>query len=148
MGNENRMEVLGIKGVVDAFDDAPEKIMLAVRKELPDIGDDIVKNIKLNMRNTPKDGIESGRGRNTHTASSAGNAPAVDSGNLIGKIVSFAEQDQVEIGALDGAPYAVWLEEGTKDGKLEARPWLAPAIEEEKIAGKIIVRAEEAAGNL
>ncbi len=62
-----------------------------------------------------------------HRASAPGEAPAMDSGELVRSIIYDVENLQVEIGAEAGAPYAVALEEGK--GKIAPRPFLQPAID-------------------
>ena len=44
------------------------------------------RDITMNMRNTPKTGNTYERGGKTHTASSAGNPPAIDTGRLVSSI--------------------------------------------------------------
>lgn len=71
---------------------------------------------------------ERGPGQNlspTHRASAAGEAPATDTGRLVGSAGA-------EVSGLTGkvkftAKYATWLEYGTM--KMDARPFLAPAVQ-------------------
>ena len=88
------------------------------------------------MRDTPKSGLKYRRGGRWHIASSPGNPPAIDSGELIRSLVMDAGDDWVQVGSKSGAPYAVFLEEGTgvtssKSGGMSAnilpRPFMAPA---------------------
>ena len=58
---------------------------------------DIRNTIILSMRNTPKSGRHYKRGKNTHIASSKGNAPAIDSGDLLRSIIFDARPWEVEI---------------------------------------------------
>jgi hypothetical protein len=44
------------------------------------------RDITMNMRNTPKTGNTYERGGKTHTASSTGNPPAIDTGRLVSSI--------------------------------------------------------------
>ena len=44
------------------------------------------RDITLGMRNTPKTGNTYEKGNKTHTASSAGNPPAIDTGRLVSSI--------------------------------------------------------------
>ena len=73
-----------------------------------------------------KHGRQSKRGRGTHTASAAGEAPAVDTGFLINSIQTQMISDtKGEITV--NAEYAEYLEEGTS--KMAARPFAENAIE-------------------
>ncbi len=85
------------------------------------------------MTHTPKTGriYKKGKGGRFHIASSPGNAPAVDSGALRGSLIFDVRNLEVEVGSIIGnkkGNYPLYLEEGTK--KMEARPWLAPAVKE------------------
>jgi len=81
------------------------------------------------MQHTPKTGKKYKRGKKWHIASSPGNAPAVDKGQLIRSIVMEARKDEIEVGVKSGAPYGKWLEQGTP--KMGARPFLKPAADAE-----------------
>lgn len=66
-----------------------------------------------------------GGGTYEHTAASAGEAPNTDTGRLAASVQVEIRVDGVYVGStLD---YAGWLEFGTT--KMEARPWLFPAVE-------------------
>jgi len=103
-----------------------------VTRELVVGANEIRNTIILSMRNTPQTGRKYRRGKSggIHIASSPGNPPAIDSGELLRSIVYDVRDMEVEIGNEAGAPYGRFLEEGTK--KMEARPWLAPAVEKHK----------------
>lgn len=100
-----------------------------------------IRNRMINaMRRTPKTGKKYKRGKKWHIASSAGNAPAVDTGQLLRSITMDDRLDAIEVGVKSGAPYAEWLETGTKDGKIKPRPFLGPAVnaEEQRIKERIL----------
>lgn len=85
--------------------------------------------------NPPKTGrIYPSRGRKgqKHQASAPGQPPAADTGELHGSITtvenSTAEVLRVETAA--NAPYAIPLEEGTSDSRMEPRPFMAPSFDE------------------
>lgn len=82
---------------------------------------------KLSMK--PGDGREYKRGGVTHTASSAGNAPAVDTGRLRDSInvIKFATISSLESEVGTNVEYAPFLEYGTS--KMRPRPFWNPAIE-------------------
>ena len=89
---------------------------------------DIRNTIILSMRNTPKTGKHYKRGKKKHIASSAGNAPAIDSGDLLKSIIFDVRPMEIEVGSIINVPpYPRYLEEGTE--KMDARPWLNPAVE-------------------
>jgi len=74
----------------------------------------------------PKHGREYKRGNRSHTASAAGEAPAVDTGFLINSIhtrIISDKEAEIEI----NADYAEFLEVGTIH--MGARPYVEPAIE-------------------
>ena len=61
-----------------------------------------------------------------HTASTAGNPPNTDTGNLVRNITVNKIQGGYDVGSRAGAPYGFWLEFGTL--KMAPRPWLSPAF--------------------
>lgn len=65
------------------------------------------------------------RGNVSHTASSAGNPPNTDTGQLVQNITTEEIQGGYDVGSRSGAPYGAWLEFGTL--KISPRPWLLPA---------------------
>tara|TARA_R110000772_G_scaffold222027_1_gene332416 strand:- start:596 stop:1048 length:453 start_codon:yes stop_codon:yes gene_type:complete len=71
-----------------------------------------------------------GGGAYTHTASEAGMAPNTDTGKLVSSIA--IEPNKSGVYALIGSnlDYAGFLEFGTT--KMDARPWLEPALRENK----------------
>ena len=79
------------------------------------------------MRETPKTGRAYKRGKEIHIASSPGNPPAIDSSELVSRIIASASRDEIEVGAKAGAPHGKWLEKGTL--KMEKRPFLEPALD-------------------
>lgn len=98
----------------------------AIRATAEKIRADAVKSI---MGGT-KSGVvyERGPGQNlsaTHQASAPGQAPATDTGNLVG--TAKASNNGMAGEVKFTAPYAFWLEHGTM--KMDARPFLAPAVE-------------------
>ena len=89
---------------------------------------DIRNTIILSMRNTPKTGKHYKKGKKTHIASSPGNPPAIDSGDMIKSIIFDVREMEAEVGSvINVPPYPRYLEESTE--KMEARPWLSPAVE-------------------
>jgi len=116
----------GVKGGGGSGMDA-NTIPDAITRRLALGANDIRNTIILSMRNTPKDGRHYKRGKKFHVASSPGNPPAIDSGELLRSIIFDVRPMEVEIGDSGGGAYYEFLEEGTK--KMDARPSLGPAVE-------------------
>lgn len=72
-----------------------------------------------------------------HIASASGEAPAVDSGELLRSLLFEVQNNKLETGVAGGAPYADDLELGTRN--MDARPFLEPATEkhEEEIINNL-----------
>jgi HK97 gp10 family phage protein len=68
--------------------------------------------------------------RRTHTASSAGNPPNTDTGFLVSNIHAVIDPDRLGGSVESRADYSGFLEFGTS--KMKARPYLQPALEENK----------------
>ena len=117
-----------------------KKYQKAIITELEDTAIEIRNEAISSMRSTPKTGLTYPRqkGKKMHIASSPGNAPAVDTGDLIKSLIidtrpgggAFTDFE-VEVGTnITDPPYGSYLEFGTKEGELmAARPWLQPAID-------------------
>jgi len=93
----------------------------------------IIKNIAFNIEalmkqlmTLPKHGRRYKRGSRFHIASAPGEAPAVDTGNLINTIKTEIKSD-TEATITIPAAYAEALEFGSS--KIAARPFVRPAIE-------------------
>jgi phage gpG-like protein len=81
------------------------------------------------MAKTPKSGNVYKRGGKNHIASSPGNPPAVDQGDLRASIKAVVGKLEAFVGTrLD---YGRHLEYGTRNN-LRARPWLFPAFERQR----------------
>lgn len=115
-----------------------DKIPVNITKELAIGANDIRNTIIKSMRDTPKTGRHYKRGKKFHIASSPGNPPAIDFGELVRSIVFDVREMEVEVGSEGGAPYSEFLERGTLKifdesitplERMAPRPWLAPAVE-------------------
>jgi len=85
--------------------------------------------IKNEIETGSKSGITYQRGNISHTASAPGQAPATDSGKLVGSIrykKKSASQHEVSI----NSEYALALEVGTS--RMAARPFITPALQNAK----------------
>jgi len=108
---------------------AAKEIPDSVTRELALGANDIRNTVITSMRDTPKTGrhYRRGKGGKVHIASSPGNPPAIDYGELVRSIMFNVGNMEVEVGSIGGAPYSIFLEEGTE--KMEARPFLGPAVD-------------------
>lgn len=87
---------------------------------------------------TPGSGEVYTRGSVSHRASAPGQPPAIDTGNLIGSVhVDEITPTQAILGV--HAEYAEYLEFGTY--KMEARPFLRPALDEHE--GEIVAAVRD-----
>ncbi len=125
------VEFKGFPKVRIALRGLSDKTADDVRKAVIRTSVDIRNTVILSMRNTPKTGRVYFRGkgkkRKRHVASSFGNPPAIDTGELLRSITHEARAREIEVGAEIGAPYAEYLEKGTP--KMFKRPFLEPALD-------------------
>lgn len=121
-----------------------DKLPAGITQELAIGANDIRNTIIKSMRDTPKTGRVYRRGKIVHVASSPGNPPAIDTGELIRSVMFDVRDMEIEIGSLGGAPYSKHLEFGTK--KMEARPFVNPAVE--KHEDEIVDRVGKKAFNI
>jgi len=88
------------------------------------------------METTPQTGNsyfrrKQGKKKIFHIASSPGNFPAVDSGDLVRSIIMDARFYEVEVGSIITYPaYPKFLEKGT--ARMKARPWVKPVYDNQK----------------
>lgn len=84
------------------------------------------------METTPKTGNRYRRRKGVyHTASSPGNFPAVDSGDLVSSIIMDARFTEVEVGSIITYPaYPKFLEFRT--ARMKKRPWVKPVYDTQK----------------
>lgn len=90
-----------------------------------------VRTNAINLIRTPSmgDTYEKYNPRRTHTASKAGDAPNTDTGRLVSSLnVTRSGSTEAEVSA--NVEYAAWLELGTT--KMKARPFMTPAVEQER----------------
>lgn len=89
-----------------------------------------VQNVAItSIQQNPGGGREYKRGDKVHSASKPGGPPKTDTGNLVQNItVEKKDLMYYDVGSRKDAPYGYWLEFGTS--KMDARPWLTPAVKE------------------
>lgn len=93
-------------------------------------------DIQYNMARTERDMSKTYYTNNktkAHHPSMPGNPPAPDSGNLRNSIRYEIHEEGKEVYGIVGSSqmdenYAVWMEYGTKDGRIAPRPWLRPTM--------------------
>lgn len=100
----------------------------------------IIASSVQDTMNTAKQSIQGSSGggrtytkynpRRTHTASSAGNPPNTDTGFLVSNIHAVMDADKLGGSVESRADYSGFLEFGTST--MQARPYLQPALEENK----------------
>ena len=95
----------------------------------------------LGIQRTPKTGKTYKRKKKTHTASSAGNPPAIDGGTLVNSIkYEYDMAKDIFRGEVSASTaYAADLEFGTV--KMAARPFMQPALEKSRT--KILNKAKQ-----
>lgn len=125
---KTKVSIDGTKSVAQAmkkFDDESLKVIQGVI----DSSAQNIRNFAIrSIKNSPATGRTYKRGNITHTASSAGNPPKTDTGNLVGSISASVGNLEAEIGAY--ANYSSHLEFGTRN--MKARPFMFPAMEQER----------------
>jgi len=84
--------------VLFALKNFNQEALDAVRFRLVQGANNIRNEMINSMRRTPKTGKRYKRGKRWHIASSEGNAPAVDTGQLLRSIVMDVRADEVEVG--------------------------------------------------
>lgn len=93
---------------------------------------DTMNTAKQSIQQSSSSGVtnEKYNPRRTHTASSAGNPPNSDTGFLVSNIHAVIDADRLGGSVESRADYSGFLEFGTS--KMKARPYLQPALEENK----------------
>jgi len=95
-----------------------------------DIRKDAIKSIQAPSFGSYVKRSRQGGGTYDHVAAKAGSAPNTDSGKLVASISVEMDRDKAEALVGSNLDYAGWLEFGTK--KMDARPWLQPALDKNK----------------
>lgn len=124
-----------LKAIETRLRNNAKKIQGVVAREFRISGQRMRKNIISSMENTPKTGHHYKRNGGYHIASSPGNPPAIDHGDLVKKIVYDVTNERLKIGAK--IDHGLYMEKGTKGlamggGYIVApRPWLEPEVNKE-----------------
>jgi HK97 gp10 family phage protein len=99
----------------------------AVAQSVQKVRADAIKSIQRGGKSGRL--YERGKGRNlspTHRASAPGEAPATDTGTLVGSISAVSSGLSGKVGSR--LQYSFWLEYGTR--RMGARPFLRPTVEQ------------------
>lgn len=92
------------------------------------VRNDAVKSIQKVSQGEQVTRYRAGGASYNHTTSAKGQAPNTDTGKLVASIATEKRSDGVYVGS--SVEYAPHLEFGTN--KMDARPWLKPALEKNK----------------
>jgi len=106
---------------------------LSQTKQIVARGGNLVRNTAVQSIQSHKSSgrvYEKYNPRRTHTASTAGNPPNTDTGFLVNNIHLVIDSDGLGANVESRADYSEALEFGTS--KMRARPFLQPALEENK----------------
>lgn len=98
-----------------------------INDEITNVAIDMRNYIIEGMTNTKKQSTGYRRGTKTHFPSVPGHMPARDTGELVSRMTWDQTGNKVQVGVEAGAPYAIWLEEGTTN--MKERPFLQPTLE-------------------
>lgn len=119
-----------IKGV-EEFNKAVNDVANGNKKELNKLLAEAAINTHSEAVKSIQQGGRSGavykRRSVTHQASSPGEPPKTDTGNLVTNITMEKTGNAYTVGSRKGAPYGFWLEFGTS--RMKARAWLQPAFD-------------------
>ncbi len=129
MANPIRVEIVGGSALRKRLSRIPDKQLGEMERALKLSALDVRNEAIRSIESGPKTGIVYGR----HQASAPGEAPATDSGVLVGSINSglvTRTKRKVEAVAGSDSEYGIHLEFGTKN--MAARPWLQPAFDRMK----------------
>lgn len=97
-------------------------VMRVITRETEAVREDAIRRIL----NTPKTGRVYRRGGVTHQASAPGEAPASDTGRLVGSIETEYDEDELTGRVVARVAYGEMLEYGTQT--IEPRPFMRPAL--------------------
>ena len=109
---------------------------------------EVISMAGQNVRNTAVKSIQSssagGRTYGNHTASAEGQPPNTDTGFLASNIFAIYDMDKLGCDIESRADYSEYLEFGTS--KMRARPFMQPALEENRPKIKSMYRKIKARG--
>jgi len=117
---------------IEDLQNVPRSMSVELAKELNALALELQARIRRGMSGTSRTGRTYTRGNVSHTASGAGNYPAVDTGRLINSVQIFQKATPRNLAATVGSDlvYARVLEFG--NDRIPARPWLRRSLEAER----------------
>jgi hypothetical protein len=120
------IELIGEKELLAAIDKIRIKAPAEMNTILARMAFDTQQSAVISIQTSPASGRTYRRGSITHIASSPGNAPRTDTGELVRNITLQTEGfADYTVGSRRGAPQGFWMEFGTRN--ILPRPWLSPA---------------------
>jgi len=123
------MTIKGQQSVLDNLLRLSIDMRKQIAGQIEDTANEVRNNAIKSMAREEKTGtLHTNRGANLgdHQASAAGEAPAVDTGNLIGSINIKVQGVRLRAFVFTPVEYGLYLEFGT--AAIAPRPWLRPAL--------------------
>lgn len=124
------MTIKGQQNVLNNLSQFSSKMHKELSQQVADTADDVRNNAIKSMAREEKTGtLYTNRGANLgdHQASAAGEAPASDTGNLVGSINIKVQGVRLRAFVFTPVEYGLYLEFGT--AAIAPRPWLRPALQ-------------------
>lgn len=124
---------IDLSKLVNSLNDLSKGSQQEAKKAIAKVSYKIEGDCKENISNGSRSGRVYKRGKKrTHQASSAGEFPKTDYGDLVKSIKAEFNFNGFEstVGSRLSAPHGFWLEFGTP--KMQPRPWLSRTINENK----------------
>ena len=136
--------LFGKDSLISKLERLPQEINKSVKRAVIESALLVETEAKRSIQRGPKSGKIYKRGGVTHQASAPGEAPATDTGVLVGSVSHRVKRDGFEAEVGTNVKYGAHLEFGTS--KMAARPWLQPALEanRDKITKRIITEVNKA----
>lgn len=126
-------DLTGVREALKATSGIRQEVVAQLKKALVSIGNDVQRTMVDSIRSGNKKGRVYQRGERYHIASAPGEAPATDTGRLVGAIGVFPNLDALEVEIGIKRPmvdYAASLEFGTRT--VAPRPFVLPAGEKNR----------------
>ena len=117
----------GAKELQAAFSRMSKQVTQATATAVRETAQELEGAVKLKIQQGPKTGRTYRRGGVVHQASAPGEAPASDTGTLLGSIYHERESDLAYVVGTR-IRYAPWLEYGSS--RMAARPFFRPSLEQ------------------
>lgn len=127
------IKINGGKALADALRNASKDVQQEASDAVFDFGTDLHQDISDSIQYGSRTGVvyEKYTPRRTHQASAPLEAPKSDQGGLVGSIY-LHERGKFSVAVGTKLKYAKALEYGTRDEKIQPRPFFRPAFERGK----------------